>query len=172
MLMTINPTMSIPGSQQENEEIYFNQMRTREFPNHPNGAKPTYLVSFKKPIIFKSSVHQKLAKEFLSYFVQPENLGPYIKGACGHYFPIMSQLWTDSFWSDTKDPHISIAFQQLRGNQTRSFENSINPAYFQVNSENIWGKAMQEVLVDGLLPTEVTDRAINQIHKIFSQWKN
>ncbi|NES07751.1 MAG: carbohydrate ABC transporter substrate-binding protein, partial [Okeania sp. SIO2F4] len=44
-LMTINPSMSIPGSQREDEEIYLNQMKTIDFPANPNGAEPTYLVS-------------------------------------------------------------------------------------------------------------------------------
>ncbi|GGA58304.1 ABC transporter substrate-binding protein [Okeania sp. KiyG1] len=170
-LMTINPTMSIPASQQEDEEIYLNQMRTIEFPNNPNGTKPISLVSIKQPVIFTSSAHPKLAKEFLSYLVQPENLGLYIKGARGRYFPIMPQLWEDPFWSDTKDPHISEASQQFSASKTRLFKNSINPAYSQVNSENIWGKAMRQIVIEGLSPTEATDIAIKQITEIFSQWQ-
>ena len=170
-LMTINPSMSIPGSQQEDEEIYFNQMRTIDFPNNPDGAKPTSVVFIKQPVIFTSSAHPKLAKEFLLYLVQPENLGPYIKGARGRYFPIMSQLWEDPFWRDTKDPHISVASQQLTANQARLFNNSISPAYSQVYSENIWGKAMRQILIEGLSPTEATDIAIKQITEIFSQWQ-
>ena len=169
-LMTINPTMSIPASQQEDEEIYFNKMRTIEFPNNPNGEKPTSLVSIKQPVIFKSSAHPKLAKEFLLYLVQPENLGPYIKGARGRYFPIMPQLWSDPFWTDTKNPHISVASQQLTASKTRLFKNSINPAYSQVYSENIWGKTMRKVLIEGVSPTEATDIAIERITEIFSQW--
>ncbi len=170
-LMTINPTMSITGSQQEDREIYFNQMRTIEFPTNLNGAEPTYLVSVKQPVIFTSSAHPKQAKEFLSYLVQPDNLGPYIKGSRGRYFPIMPQLWKDPFWSDKKDPHISIASQQFTQHQTRLFDNSMNRAYSQVHSENIWSKAMQQVLIEGLSPTEATDIAINRIKEIFSQWK-
>ncbi|NEQ35919.1 MAG: carbohydrate ABC transporter substrate-binding protein [Okeania sp. SIO3I5] len=170
-LMTINPTMSIPGSQQEDEEIYLNKMRTIEFPHNPNGTKSKYLVSVKQLVVFTSSAHPKLAKEFLSYLVQPENLGAYIKGAKGRYFPIMPQLWEDPFWKNTKDPHISVASQQFTKDQIRLFNNSINPAYSQIDSENIWGKAMQQILIEGKSPTEATDLAINRIKEIFSQWK-
>ncbi|MGD1712313.1 hypothetical protein [Dapis sp. BLCC M172] len=83
----------------------------------------------------------------------------------------MPQLWKDPFWSNTKDPHISVASQQFTEHQTRLFKNSINPAYSQVDSENIWGKAMGEVLIEGLSPTAATDQAINRIKEIFSQWK-
>ncbi len=169
-LMTINPTMSIPASQQEDEEIYLNQMRTIEFPYNPNGTEPRYLVSVKQPVIFKSSAHPELAKEFLSYLIQPDNLGTYIKGGKSRYFPIMPQLWEDPFWSNTKDPHISVASKQFTKDKISLFNNSINPAYSQVDSENIWGKAMQQVLIEGLSPTEATDLAIKRIKEIFSQW--
>ena len=170
-LMTINPSMSIPGSQQEDEEIYLNQMRTIEFPNNPNEAATTYLVSVKQPVIFTSSPNPELAKNFLSYLVKPDNLGPYIKGAKGRYFPIMPKLWKDPFWSNTKDPHISVASQQFTESKTRLLHNSINPAYSQIDSENIWGKAMEKVLTKSLSPTAATDQAINRIKEIFAQSK-
>ncbi|MDY7005205.1 MAG: ABC transporter substrate-binding protein [Cyanobacteriota bacterium] len=170
-LMTINLSMSIPGSQQEDEEIYFDRMKTIEFPNNPNEADPKYLVSVKQIVIFTSSTHPELAKEFLSYLIQPDNLKAYIKGFKGRYFPIMPQLWKDPVWSDAKDPHISVASQQFTEGKTRLFQNSINLAYSQIYSENIWGKAMRKVLIQGLSPTKATDIAINRIKKIFSQWK-
>jgi len=170
-LMTINPSMSIPSSQQEDEDIYLNQMRTIEFPNNPNGTEPKYLVSVKEPVIFTSSPNPKLAKNFLSYLVKPDNLGSYIKGAKGRYFPIMPELWKDPFWSNTKDPHISVASQQFTKYQTRLLHNSINPAYSQIDSENIWGKAMAKVLTKGLSTTVATDQAIKRIKEIFSQSK-
>ncbi|MCL2923967.1 MAG: ABC transporter substrate-binding protein [Trichodesmium sp. MAG_R04] len=170
-LMTINPSMSIPSSQQEDEDIYLNQMRTIEFPNNPNGTAPKYLVSVKEPVIFTSSPNPKLAKNFLSYLVKPDNLGSYIKGAKGRYFPIMPELWKDPFWSNTKDPHISVASQQFTKYQTRLLHNSINPAYSQIDSENIWGKAMAKVLTKGLSPTVATDQAIKRIKEIFAQSK-
>ncbi|GGA58315.1 hypothetical protein [Okeania sp. KiyG1] len=170
ILMTINATMSIPSSQQEDKEIYFNQMRTIEFPNNPNGAKPTYLVSIKQPVIFTSSANSKLGKEFLSYLIKPDNLGAYIKGAKGRYFPIMPQLWQDPFWSNTKDPHISVASKQFTEYKTRLFENSINSSYSQINLDKIWAEAMKQILIEGLSSTEVTDIAIERITEIFSQW--
>ncbi|NEP89466.1 MAG: extracellular solute-binding protein [Okeania sp. SIO2C2] len=90
-LMTINSTMSIPVYQKEDEEIYLNQMRTIEFPNNPNGDKPRYLISIKQPIIFTSSANSKLAKECLSYLIQTDNLGLYIKGSKGRYFPLKKE---------------------------------------------------------------------------------
>nr|WP_293102499.1 hypothetical protein [Okeania sp. SIO2F4] len=82
----------------------------------------------------------------------------------------MPQLWEDPFWSNTKDPHISVGSKKFTKDKISLFNNSINPAYSQVDSENIWGKAMQQVLIEGLSPTEATDLAIKRIKEIFSQW--
>ena len=82
----------------------------------------------------------------------------------------MPQLWQDPFWSNSKDPHISVASKQFTEHQTRLFENSINPAYSQVNSDKIWGEAIKQILIEGLSPTEATDIAIKRIKEIFSQW--
>ena len=112
-----------------------------------------------------------MAKNFLSHLVKPDNLGSYIKGAKGRYFPLMPKLWKDSFWSNTQDPHISVASQQFTEYQTRLPNNSINPASSQIDSENIWGKAMEKVLTKGLSPTAATDQAINRIKEIFAQSK-
>ena len=83
----------------------------------------------------------------------------------------MPKLWKDPFWSNTKDPHISVASQQFTESKTRLLHNSINPAYSQIDSENIWGKAMAKVLIEGLSPTAATDQAIKRIKKIFAQSK-
>ena len=61
--------------------------------------------------------------------------------------------------------------QYITEHQARLFNNSINPAYSQVDSENIWGKVMGKVLIEGLSPTVATEQAINRIKEIFSQWK-
>ncbi|MGK7872193.1 MAG: ABC transporter substrate-binding protein [Xenococcaceae cyanobacterium] len=170
MLMTLNPTLSIPSSQREDKEIYHNQMVTIEFPDEPDGEKPKYLVAVKQALIFASSKNKKGAKDFLSYLVQPEHLGPYLKGTAGRYYPVMPLLWKDPFWHDPADPHVSVAAKQLSQGQTRPFYSVLNPAYSQVQSENIWGQAIERVVVDGWSSEKAADEAIERIKQIFTQW--
>ncbi|NES77822.1 MULTISPECIES: hypothetical protein [Okeania] len=59
----------------------------------------------------------------------------------------MPQLWEEQFWHDQKDPHISVASQQFAEGQTHLFDNSVNHVYSQVHIENIWSKAMQQILM-------------------------
>ncbi|MEH2170128.1 MAG: hypothetical protein V7K41_26460 [Nostoc sp.] len=45
-----------------------------------------------------------------------------------------------------------------------------NPAYSVVLEENIWGKALNRIIVDKISPEQATDEAIKQIKQIFAQW--
>ncbi|NES03915.1 MAG: carbohydrate ABC transporter substrate-binding protein [Okeania sp. SIO2F4] len=170
LLMVINPTLSIPASQRQDPEIYQNQIKTIEFPYEPDGEPPKYLVSVKQILTFKSSSNLQQAKNFLSFFIRPENIGKYLKLSAGRYFPVMPQLLSDEFWQDKTEPHISLAVKQYQEGATRPFNYVVNPAYSQVLSENVWGKAIERVIVDGLSTEDATDEAIAKIQDIFSQW--
>lgn len=169
VLMTVNPTLSIPGSQREDEEIYYHQIATLKFPKEPDGERLRPIVSVKQVVLFESSAHQEMAKDFLSYLVQPENLGPYLEGSLGRYFPAMPKLASEPFWNDPADPHISKATQQFQ-QETRSHYQSLNPAYANVQSENVWGRAIERIIIEGVSPEEAATEALAQIETIFAEW--
>ncbi|NEQ35920.1 MAG: carbohydrate ABC transporter substrate-binding protein [Okeania sp. SIO3I5] len=170
LLMVVNPTLSIPASQRQETEIYQNQIKTIEFPDEPDGEPTKYLVSVKHILTFKSSSNLEQAKNFLSFFIRPENIGKYLKLSGGRYFPVMPQLLLDEFWQDQTEPHISVAVKQYQESATRPFNYVVNPAYSQVLSENVWGKAIERVIIDGLSTADATDEAIAKIQEIFAQW--
>ena len=166
-----NTTMSIPASQKNDADIYYNQMETIEFPRKPDGTKITSLVAIKQLILFAESKHQQAAKNFLSYLIQPKNLKTYFHSAAGRWYPVMPVLWQDPFWRDRADPHVFVAAKQLRDSQTRPLSRTIDPAYSEVHRENIWGQAMKRIIVDRLSPEAAADEAIAKIKQIFSQWE-
>ncbi|MGB3190462.1 MAG: extracellular solute-binding protein, partial [Limnoraphis sp.] len=170
-LMTLNVSLSIPGSQQQDEDIYLNQMATVAFPNKPSGEPMKSLTSIKQALIFTASPNQTLAQEFLTYLVQPDHLEQYIKGAAGRYFPVMPKLFSDPFWNNPNNPHVYEAAKQLRQGETRSLYQVLNPAYAQVSAENVWGEALQQVVVNDVSPSVAVDQAIERIKEIFTQWK-
>jgi multiple sugar transport system substrate-binding protein len=169
-ILVDNTTMSIPASQQKDKEIYVNQMATTEFPQKQNGEPMTYLVAIKQILLFAESQHQQAAKDFLSYFLQPEILIDYFQNAAGRWYPVMPILWQNAFWWDAVDPHVSVAAKQLRDNPTRPLNRVINPAYSEVHRENIWGQTMERIVVDGLSSEAAADEAIEKIETIFAQW--
>ena len=171
VLMTINPSLSIPGSQREEEEIYRDRLATIELPDEPDGESPRYVVTVKQVAIFKSAPHPEMAKDFLAYFIQPERLSPYLEGSFGRFFPVMPEIAAEPFWRDPRDPHISVAAQQFQNENTRPGYQSLNPAYAEVQSENIWGVALESVVVDGISPEAAADEALSRIGEIFAAWK-
>jgi len=168
-LMTINPTLSIPGSQRQDKITYEEQLFTTLWPNKPNGDPMDSVVSIKQVVIFESSRYKDEAKQFLSYLIEPDNLKLYIQGSQGRFFPVMPQLLEDPFWQDSTDPHISTASQQFY--RTRPFAQALNPAYSEVQNQNVWGKVITEMVTEDLSAQDATDRAIAAIKTIFQDWQ-
>lgn len=170
-VMTPNPTLSIPASQMANPDVYRNKIATIEWPDGPEGRPITYMVSVKTALIFRDSRNKQGAKEFLRYFLVPERLGQYIKNSLGRWFPVMPQLLEDPFWTDPADPHRPVAWRQFTQRSTRPFYMVYNPAYGQVLAENVWGKAIGRVVVEGWPAERAVNEAIDRIKGIFATWK-
>ena len=172
ILMTLNTTLSIPGSQSNDSDIYLNQIATGELPRKPDGESMTYPVAIKQALIFASAHHPSTAKDFLAYLVAPQQLSDYLKGNAGRYFPVMPELWSDPFWQNQLDPHITAARKQFQEGSTRPLYQSLNIAYSQVESESVWGAAIKHIVVDGWSPEKAADFAITKIKQIFAQWES
>jgi len=168
-LMTINPTLSIPGSQRQDPITYNDQLVTIPWPNKPNGDAMTSMVSLKQVVIFENAKYKDEAKRFLSYLIEPDNLKLYIQGSQGRFFPVMPELLDDPFWQDSTDPHISVASKQFY--RTRPFAQALNPAYSEVQSQNVWGQVIADMVSKDLSGQEAANQAIAAIKKIFQDWQ-
>ncbi|WP_299404075.1 ABC transporter substrate-binding protein [Acaryochloris sp. IP29b_bin.148] len=168
-LMTVNHTLSAPGSQRNDPETYYRRLSTIKWPNKPNGTSMRFVVELKQAVIFNHLDHVSQAKAFLAFLAQPENLAAYTKGAQGRYLPVMPALFDDPFWQDAKDSHISVAVEQLRN--TRPAYQVFNPAYGEVAEQNVWGDVIRKIAVENLSIEQATEQAIAQIETIFSEWE-
>jgi multiple sugar transport system substrate-binding protein len=169
VLMTANPSLSIPVTQKGNPDLYLKKIVTRPFPNDPDGKPGRLLVSVKQALIFKTAKQTEAAKDFLTYFVQPDRLNQYLTRSLGRWYPPMPAAIKTAFWQ-SKDPHISVAIKQF-SDEIRPFYHVLNPAYSQVQAESIWGQAIARV-IGGQTPEAAVDEAIAQIQKIFKEWGN
>ena len=171
-LMTPNPSLSIPASQRGDDTLYTQHIATRAFPNEPDGEPMNYLVTVKQALIFAESQNPEAAKAFLRYLLEPDRLNEYVKGSLGRWFPVMDSALQDPFWSDPADPHLSVALQQFTQSPTRPMYHAVNPAYSEVQAENIWGQAIGHVVMDGWSAEQAVDEAIAQIQKILAEWED
>ena len=128
-----------------------------------------YVVELKQAIILAQSKKQEIAKDFLTYLAQPENLSAYTKGAQGRYLPVMPELFDDPFWQEQRDTHISVAVKQLQN--TRPAYQVLNSAYGEVADQNVWGKVLRKMALGELDSQAAADEAITTIQQIFDNWQ-
>ncbi len=172
IVMTPNATLSIPAAVRQDPDTYRNKLGIIEFPNKPNGQPLHNIFMVEQAALLAESKHQKLAKEFLSYMLQPEVMNNYLKASGGRNSPVQKPVWKDPFWSDPKDPHISTATKTLTEGRIRLFYTFQNPAYSIVLKENVWGKALKRIVVDGISPEQAADEVIERIQQIFAEWES
>ncbi|MGL5806813.1 MAG: ABC transporter substrate-binding protein, partial [Xenococcaceae cyanobacterium] len=180
ILMTVNHTLAIPGAVRQDLDTYRNKIGILEFPNKFNGEPMRHLVTVEQALVFADSEHQQLAKEFLSYMLQPKVMGEYLKSGGGRYAPAIASVWQDPFWSDPQDPHVSVATKTITKGLTRTYYTFQNPAYSKVLQENVWGVALTRIAVDKISSEQAADEAIAlrageaiaKIKQIFSQWQS
>jgi len=181
-VMTHNATISIAAAQMdamnktENtaeqrataKTNYFEKIRTRGFPNKPDGGKTPQLAAVKTAVIFADAKNKKRAKEFLAFFLTEENLQPYVEGSLGRWVPVTKKAIESPFWTDGKDPHRAQVIKQLNEG-TVYFPFTKNWKFTVVNAENVWGRATARVAKDGVKPEEAAEDAIKRIKEILAQ---
>jgi multiple sugar transport system substrate-binding protein len=64
-----------------------------------------------------------------------------------------------------------VATDQHLNHETRPFYYSYHPAYSQVYTENVWGKAISRVVTEKWNNEKAADEAISRIQTIFTSWK-
>jgi multiple sugar transport system substrate-binding protein len=169
IVMTSNATISIPVAKFDEKELYLHEIVTRSQPLTPDGEVMTSLVAVKVAMIPKHAEHVDLAKEFMKFFVTPENLNDYLKTARGRWMPVMpSIVENDPYWTDPSDPHRPVVVEQEVKGPTAPWPMAYNPAYAEVNAKQVWGKAEGNVIVNGMTPEEAVDAAFAEIKQIFA----
>lgn len=170
VVMTPNVTLSIPAAVRQDADIYYHQLSILNFPNKPNGQPMRYLLSIKQAVILSNSPHIDLAKQFLHHLTEPKIMAEYLKASGNRNFPVQKPLWHDSFWQNSSDPYIAATTKILTTSPTRLFYTEQNPAYSLVLKENIWGKALNKIVINGISPEQAADEAIAEIEQIFANW--
>jgi len=173
IVMTPNATISIAVAQMEKTEQYMHEIVTQQLPLGPDGKPVTSLVAVKQAFIPKGAKNVEGAKDFLKSFIQPKNLDNYLKQARGRWTPVMpSIVKSDPYWLDPSDPHRHVSVSQQIGDNVpiMPWFMSFNPAYADVNAEQIWGKAEANVMTGGMTPEKAVDIALGQIKADFAKY--
>lgn len=164
-LVAFNPTLSIPASQlKDNPTNYYENMRTVPWPKGADGRLTPAMVSVKQVLIFEKSANKENAKDFMRLLLQPENIGPMLKGSLGRFFPVMPALLEDPFYNDPKDPHRYAMYAQFTEVENKPFLQARNYRYAKVMAEQLWGKATGRILLDGWSTEDAIDELAQRMH--------
>jgi multiple sugar transport system substrate-binding protein len=166
-LMTPNPSMSIPASQfTQNPENYTTNIKSIEWPDKPDGDPIVYMTAIKTAVIFKDANNKDGAKEFMKFLYQPENLGPYLEGSIGRWFPVMPSLAESDYWTKTDDPHRQIHYAQYMERPQNVFPFVYNHKFIEIMAENAIGKAVGAMVIDDASAEDAADQLIERIKTV------
>jgi multiple sugar transport system substrate-binding protein len=166
-VMTPNPSMSIPASQYtQNPENYNENIRTVEWPDKPDGSPITYMTSIKNVLIFSQSRNKEGAKEFMRFLLKPENLGPYLEGSIGRWFPVTKSLIESEYWANTDDPHRQVHARQYTERPLKPFPSVYNYEFIQIQAENAFGKALGRMGLEGWSAEDAADEMIARMKEV------
>jgi multiple sugar transport system substrate-binding protein len=177
ILMTLNLTLSIPLTQQLPVNQYnqdanerYQQMVTIDRPQKPDGSDLLTRKGIKQAIVPKSCPHPEAAKEFLAYLTEPDTINQLITGAKGRVMPVMPQLFENSLWSNTSDPHLAAALK-IYNRPSRIPYEVIHSSLSEVQGQQLWAKTVLKVLQEGASATAASDWGIGQIKAIWTEWE-
>jgi len=177
IMMTHNATISIaskwlddsnndklkPEERAQAKKNYDELIATAGFPNKPDGKPMQYRAAVKVGVIFESAKNKKRAKEFVAFFMQDENLTPYVEGALGRWYPVMKAAAARKYW--TEDPHRKVVHDQFSAG-TVTFEFTKNYKFTILNNENVWAKAMNRVVTDKWPVDKAVDEMVKRIKEV------
>jgi multiple sugar transport system substrate-binding protein len=170
VVMDFDGTISTELALHHDKEAY-DDIVTRGLPLSDEGEElPSQLISI-LGVVPKGAKNIAVAKEFLTYLIEPKVLNAYLKAGLGRYFPPMLVLAkSDPFWLDPADPHRSAyVYQGLFGPTIPQYQ-VYNPAMSQVEVEHLFSRAVLDVIKGGMSPQTAIDKALNRAEAIFAKY--
>jgi len=177
IVMTHNVTISIAAKwlddmnnqalTQEQRDLgkknYYDLIATAGFPLKPDGTKMIYRSAVKTGVIFKDAKRKDLAKQFLAFMLEEQNLTPYVEGSLGRWFPVTKAAQQRPFWK--ADPARLAVYNQFMSGTT-PFEITKNFKFTVLNNENVWAKAMNRILNEKVPTDKAVDEMIARIKEV------
>jgi multiple sugar transport system substrate-binding protein len=121
-------------------------------------------------LIPKGAKNVAVAKDFLTYFIQPKVNNEWLKTGLGRNIPCMPAVVKDDPWWLKEDPHRAAYVQQgLLGPTIPEFF-AFNPAYAQVRNEHTWSVGWTDIMTGGMTPQAAAEKAFKRIEEIFAKY--
>jgi multiple sugar transport system substrate-binding protein len=171
LLMDLDGTLSTELAMFHNKQA-FEDMVVLPLPNMNNGQPMRAVVAAGGGFIPKGAANIDVAKDFMRFFMQPKIMNENLQGGLGRWVPVIpSIVREDPYWTDTKaDPHRLPYVTEAVLSPTVSNYNGFNPAWGEVNAEQVWGVAHADVIKNGMSPAAAVDKAFRRAEAIFAKY--
>jgi multiple sugar transport system substrate-binding protein len=167
----IDGTLSTELAMIKDRKAYYEDMVVMGLPSRNDGTPMSAMVGAGGGFIPKGAKNVAVAKEFMTFFMQPEVMNENLKGGLGRWVPVIPSIVTqDPWWLDTSDPHRSAYLHEAVLGPTIPAYNGFNPAWGQVNAEQLWGQAHADVIKNGMTPADAVDKAFRRAEAIFTRF--
>jgi multiple sugar transport system substrate-binding protein len=172
IVMDLDGTLSTELAMITNKQAYYHEMRVMNLPNRNDGSPMPALQGAGGGFIPKGAASVATAKDFMKYFMQPKVMNENLKNGLGRWVPVIPQIVKDDpWWLDTRDdPHRSPYVHEAVLGPTFPAFNGFNPAWGQVNAEQLWGVAHADVIKNRMTPADAVDKAFRRIEAIFAKF--
>ncbi len=155
---------TLPADQRAQAKTNYERLiRTAGFPAKPDGSPMVYRTAVKTGVVFANARNKEGAKRFVGFLLEEANLGPYVEGALGRWFPVTKEGQESPFWQ--ADPHRRSVYNQYRDG-TVTFESTKNYKFTILNNENVWAKAMNRVVNERVTVDKAVDEMIARIRQV------
>jgi len=155
----------------KDKKAYLEQMVVKGLPNGNDGKPMPAVVGAGGGFIPKGAKNAATAKDYMKYFMQPEVMNENLKNGLGRWVPAIPELVkSDPFWLDPKDPHRATYVTEAVLGPTIPSYNGYNPAYGQVQAEQVWGTCHADVIKNGMTPAAAVDKAFKRAEAIFTKY--
>ena len=170
-VMDLDGTLSTELAMMKDKKAYYEDMAVRGLPNGNDGKPMPAVLGAGGGFIPKGSKNIAVAKDFMTYFMRPEVANENLKGGLGRWVPVIPQIVKDDpWWIDPKDPHRATYVQEaVLGPSVPSY-NGFNPAWGQVQAEQLWGQCHADVIKNGMTASAAVDKAFTRAETIFTKY--
>jgi multiple sugar transport system substrate-binding protein len=166
VVMTMNPSLSIPGSfLGKDDDAYNKKIKTLLWPTAPDGKSFTLRVSVHTGFIPKDAKNIEMAKDFVRFFLEPENLNHFVKASKGAFFPVQKEAYKDPFFASA-DPHRAVAYKNFTEVPNRPYEQVFNRHFVRVQTENLYGRACGRVISENWTAEKAVDELIGRMKEL------
>jgi multiple sugar transport system substrate-binding protein len=149
----------------------YNDIVTKGLPLDNEGKPIPSELGATGAFIPKGAKNVDVAKDFITYVIQPKVANEYLKQGLGRWLPAIPEMVkTDPFWLDPKDPHVAAYAKQGALDPTVPNFPSFNPGYAECNAQQIWGIAVADVIREGMTPQAAADKALKRMGQILANY--